>query len=140
MNRRHSDRYVARRREQHKRHRKRVFSQLRLEPQAVDVERLQRAVSDWLFAISPMLEFSEVAKSRDRPGVRELWASAEIGGDVSGLRQARDVFLRRGGERLPIRFLRNVAVAINNATILLFDLPVHPPLREEGDVRRRART
>lgn len=140
MNSGQSDRYVARRREQHKRHRQRVFSHLRLEPQAVDLQQLQRAVSDWLFAISPMLEFSELAKSRDTPGLRELWASAEIGGDVSGLRQARDVFLRRGSELLPVGFLRNVAIAINNAAILLFDLPVHPPLREEEDVRRRCRT
>lgn len=128
--------YFARRREAHKNHRERVWYELRTCETAADHRRLQAAVSDWLFATSSILRFTEAARSWDVPGLRELWADAPLASDVDGLREAREVFGQRGVELLPVWFLRNVTVALTNAAIVAFDLAVHPPLLDDPTEQR----
>lgn len=111
-----------------KQHRERVWNALRTCSDASGHRQLQAAVTDWLFSWTSELTFNDKAQSYLEGELGALWNDVELAVNVTGLREARDVFMNRGVELLDVRFLRSVAVALNNATVLLYDLPKRPPL------------
>ena len=126
-----SRQYFERRQKMHKQLRARAWHALRNCRDAAGHRNLQAAVSDWMWYVLPELGFSPDALSFDAPGLDGLWSEARLAGDVTGLREAREVFLARDIELLPVWFLRAIAVAVNNAVVVLYDLPVHPPVEIE---------
>lgn len=111
-----------------KQHRERVWNALRTCTDVSGHRVLQAAVTDWLFSWASEFAFNEKAQSYLEGEIGALWNDVELAENVTGLREARDVFMNRGVGLLDVRFLRAVAVALNNATILLYDLPKQPPL------------
>jgi hypothetical protein len=110
-----------------KRYRYQFWAILKELEDAADHRHLQCTVTDWYQMLLLPVGGSVLAESPAH-GVDGLWHTAPIAQKVVGLRDVAEVFAERGVGLLPIWFLRKVGVALNNASVITYDLPKQPPL------------
>lgn len=88
--------------------------------------KLSAAIYSWHFDLYHILE----SRVEEYPQIKALWEHVDLSGHATGLSSALDI-LRDDDARPPVDFFRSVGVALNNAAVLLFDLPKLPPVIED---------
>jgi hypothetical protein len=110
--------------------RKRFWRELLAEGGVAGRRALQAAVSDWLFDLANEVRFNATHIS-GRPGAEGLWSRVDLAGDVVGLEEAYEVFQKRRVALFPAAFLERVGRALNNASVILYDLCPRRPLIDD---------
>jgi len=115
-----------RRREQAKDHRKEFWKSLRAaeaDPTEEQRVRLRTAVTTWVLSLAEL----ERAAGR-HAALAALWRDVDLGEGKTGLYEFKEDTLRETDETVPLDHYRAAGVALNNAAIILWDLPPQPPI------------
>lgn len=89
---------------------------------------LELAVSHWMLELDAPLKNAV----EDHVVLKSLWEDVDLAGHATGLRSASDALMKDAADDPePLDFLYSAGIALNNAAILLFDLPRRPPVVEQ---------
>lgn len=88
--------------------------------------KLRMAVTSWELDLHALLE----SRAEKYPQIKALWEDVNLSGYAAGLSSAFEI-LDDDDATPSVDFFRSVGVALNNAAVLLFDLPRQPPVIED---------